>query len=147
MKNNKINSLIDRLELQRKRILQGSLHDADFYVLILGRIYRYIDKLSKTNSKIANLKGQNLTLLSKIRIRHYFEHEDGISIDKFPSTDTSNIPGIKSTVAAAIANIKVVNSVFINGDKALIVSGDCQWDLNHDHLALIELINKMNGIS
>lgn len=63
-----VSSLIAGLELQRKRIfnlpqikqsfLISPIHDVDFYVIILRRIFRKIEDVAKEDSRVANLKGK-----------------------------------------------------------------------------------------
>jgi hypothetical protein len=50
------------------------LHDADFYFILLRRLYRIVEEEAKINSRVANLKGQYRDLYPKIHIRDHVEH-------------------------------------------------------------------------
>ena len=74
-----IESEIRGLDFQRERILEFSpdnetnspkpTHDADFYMVLLRRLYRRIEAAAKHDSKVANLKGKSSELCEKIKIR------------------------------------------------------------------------------
>lgn len=140
-----IESELNGLEFQKNRIIKSKsseqmvspVHDADFYVIILRRIYRRIENLATRDSRVANLKGKYRILAEKIKIRDHFEH--GIDYGKLPPTDVSDIPEISLSIASEIANIKIGTSVFINKNSARIISGSFKWDLQKDH----ELFGKM----
>jgi hypothetical protein len=148
-----INSGLNGLEFQRDRIFKpqsngniriSPVHDADFYVVLLRRLYRRVEETAGYDSRVANLKGKYKNLLEKIKIRDHFEH--GVDLEKLPSTDATQLPQLKFSVAAAIANIKIVTSVFINKDSAYIVSGNFKWDLYQDHETFIGLIRETTAL-
>ena len=74
----KIKNNMDGLELQRSRISASSgisaIHDVDYYMILLRRLYREIEETAKSDSRIANLKGKNKYLFLKIKMRDDFEH-------------------------------------------------------------------------
>lgn len=146
-----INSELRGLEFQKSRIFNQAdsreagispVHDADFYVILLRRLYRRIEKSASCDSRVANLKGQYNTLVGKVKIRDHFEH--GVDLDKMPIADLSDIPAIKNSIASQIANIKIVTSVFINKNSAKIVSGSFQWDLYKDHNAFNKMVQEFS---
>jgi hypothetical protein len=119
-----IQSEIVSLDFQRDRIMQSSsmqhnglkpTHDADFYMVLLRRLYRRIEE-AQHDSRVANLKGKFSGLHKKIKIRDHFEHE--VDLDNFPQY----APGIV-----------IVGGLVINGDQSHIVSGDRKWFLIADH--------------
>ncbi len=112
------------LDFQRDRIIQSPsinhngikpTHDADFYMVLLRRLYRRIED-AQHDSRVANLKGKFKDLHKKIKIRDHFEHE--IDLDNFPQYSQG---------------IFVVGGLVINGDQSHIVSGDKEWFLFADH--------------
>lgn len=119
-----IQSEIVSLDFQRDRIMQPQnsqrtmvkpTHDADFYMVLLRRLYRRIEE-AQHDSRVANLKGKFSGLHKKIKIRDHFEHE--VDLDNFPQY----APGIV-----------IVGGLVINGDQSHIVSGDRKWFLFADH--------------
>jgi len=141
----RIESELNRLEFQHSRIFENStsispMHDADFYIVLLRRLYRQLEKVAGYDSRVANLNGEYRDLVVKIKIRDHFEHE--IDLEKLQSTDVTGFPEFKNYVFPAIANVKIVTSVFINKDSAFIMSGNFKWDLYKDHKMFINLIKK-----
>jgi len=128
-----VQSYINGIEFQKNRILNQSLqgadvsptHDADFYMVILRRLYRIIEQHSETNSAVANLKGKFQHLYKKIKIRDHFEHE--VNHKTFPQIT----PGIT-----------VVGGLVVNDTNPHIISGDQQWLLIDDHNSVIDLANQ-----
>ena len=124
-------SQISRLEYQKDRIFKElknqsynpefilAIHEADYYMVLLRRIYREIEKLTRHDSEVANFKGRNINLVKKIKIRDHFEH----------GVDFSKING----------SFKIVTSIMDNK----IVSGNFVWNLQEDHQKFIEMINDM----
>ena len=130
-----IESEIRGLDFQRERILEGSPenetfgtpgpgHDADFYMVILRRLYRRIHETAKHDARVANLKGKFSALCKKIKIRDHYEHE--VDLEKLPVIP----PGFK-----------ILTTVLINPTKPRIMSGDMEWLLKDDH----EEFNKLLG--
>ncbi len=121
----KIQSEIVALDFQRDRVLQQNAaqlasgvrptHDADFYMVLLRRLYRRIEDVQH-DSRVANLKGEFYDLYKKIKIRDHFEHE--VDLNKFPQY----APGIF-----------VIGGLVINGSQSHIVSGNKKWFLVEDH--------------
>lgn len=131
-------SLLDRLNFQRQRILEPfdpdgfmskANHDADFYMVILRRIYRIIESLAISDSRVANLKGKHSGLFCKIKIRDHFEHE--IDYEKLPFIS----PGVKVSCC-----------VIINKSSAKIISGDKEWHLNNDHNQFIKVVEEVQNL-
>lgn len=120
-----IESEISSLDFQRDRILQldprqlphgvSPVHDADFYMVLLRRLYRRIEDAQR-DSRVANLKGKYSDLCKKIKIRDHFEH--GVDINTFPQTT----PGMM-----------IITSLVHNGNDSHIISGDKKWLLTEDH--------------
>ena len=72
-----IESKLNSLEFQRERILNtphkelwekkiSPVHDVDFYVILLRRLFRQIENTATYDSRVANLKGKNTDLVKKI---------------------------------------------------------------------------------
>lgn len=128
-----VESMIRSLEFQKERILNQEVlnqnvkptHDADFYMVILRRLFRTIEKKAKIDSSIANLKGKFQHLYEKIKIRDHFEHE----------VDYENIPH-------ASPGIIVIGGLVINKTNPHIISGDKKWLLIDDHESMIDLMNQ-----
>lgn len=130
-----IGSELKRLDIQRKRILDFSPltdsyqaspnHDADFYMVILRRLYRRIEA-AQHDPRVANLKGRYIFLFKKIKIRDHFEHE--IDYNNFPQY----APGII-----------IVGGIVLNSTNPHIVSGDQEWLLNDDHKSIKELMTEL----
>lgn len=120
-----IESEIKGLDLQHKRIFEFSpnndpdspkpTHDADFYMVLLRRLYRQIED-EQHDSRVGNLKGKFEGIHKKIKIRDHFEHE--IDYETFPHIT----PGVM-----------VVGGLVINETNPHIVSGNQTWLLNEDH--------------
>lgn len=119
-----IQSEIASLDFQRDRIMQPQnfqhnevkpTHDADFYMVLLRRLYRRIEE-AQHDSRVANMKGKFSNLHKKVKIRDHFEHE--VDFNNFPQY----APGIV-----------IVGGLVINGDQSHIVSGDRKWFLFADH--------------
>jgi len=140
-----IKSKLNSLEFQRERILNTSheefrkkkvspIHDVDFYVILLRRLFRQLEDVATYDSRIANLKGKNTSLIKKIKIRDDFEH--GVDLENMQSIDIASLPS--GTISAPPGtNIKITTSLMNNH----IVSGDLKWDLEDDHIAFIKLMN------
>lgn len=134
-------SKVNGLNFQRERIFNiphkelwekkvSPIHDVDFYVILLRRLYRKIEDVSKHDSRVANLKGKHKELFNKVKIRDHFEH--GVDIDDFFPTPIFSLPkGIIS--APEGTSIKISTSLMNN----VIVSGEFMWDLNTDHESFI----------
>ncbi|MFZ1292436.1 MAG: hypothetical protein WAR79_20255 [Melioribacteraceae bacterium] len=129
-----VESGINALEFQKKRMLNYELllnenvsptHDADFYMVVLRRLFRIIEKYAKNDSSVANLKGKFQHLYEKIKIRDHFEHE--VNYENFQQIS----PGI--IVVCGLVN---------NQTNPHIVSGDKQWLLFDDHKSIIDLMNQ-----
>lgn len=124
-----IESDLATLDFQRDRIFQDPInpqdvrgvHDADFYMVLLRRLYRRIEKTARHDSRVADLKGRHKELYKKIKIRDHFEH--GVDVSKFTQ------------------NIIVIGGLVINGEQSHIISGDQQWFLYKDHNQFKELLN------
>jgi len=118
---------ISKINFQKERILNAFKkgykrqwilhHDADFYFILIRRLYRQIETESVTISKVANLKGKYKDLFKKIKIRDSYEHNEDL-----------NLPS---------SNLKIVNSVMVNLTSGKItmkvLSGIYVWDLAADH--------------
>jgi hypothetical protein len=143
---NDVEKLLERLEIQRERVLSSAqemldnppnkpaidpLHDADFYFVLLRRLYRIVQSEAKANSRVANLKGKYQDLYDKVKMRDHTEHPPGWEKlqDDFPSLH----PG---------SAIKVVWSIIVNKDGVFITSGDQRWDFDKDHKRFLELFKK-----
>jgi len=130
-----IKNELNRLDFQRSRILSYNAwmdpsipnvnHDADFYMVLLRRLFRNIEKTSRYDSRIANLKGRFERLYKKIKIRDHFEHD----------IDIKDIPEYSK-------NIKIMCSVVLNNTNPHIVSGDQIWTLNEDHDSFKTLVEQ-----
>jgi len=129
----KVNSGINALEFQKTRILKKEFmplgvpptHDADFYMVILRRLFRIVEKTAKTDSSVANLKGKYQHLYSKIKVRDHFEH--GVDCSEIPD----EVPGIKFICC-------LVNSE----QNPYVLSGNQKWFLKEDHKAILDLMNQ-----
>ncbi len=145
-----IQSKINGLNFQRERIYNtphkelwerkvSPVHDVDFYLIILRRLYRYIEKISSSDSRVANLKGKNKDLFTKIRIRDHFEH--GVNLEELSPTLISNLP--HGTISAPPgSSVKITTSLMNN----VIVSENFQWDLNIDHDSFIKIIEEFTSL-
>jgi len=137
-----IETEIKSLEFQRERIFSkiflqakeriSPVHDVDFYLIILRRLYRQLEDIAATDSRVANLKGLNKDLLKRIKIRDHFEH--GINFENLSPVGTREFPGVKIG-----SNVKISTSLL----GRLIVSGDLYWDLDKDHIEFVRVINEM----
>ncbi|MCK9345310.1 MAG: hypothetical protein M0P64_04335 [Candidatus Pacebacteria bacterium] len=132
-----IESEIGRLNIQHRRIFEStqndaggptSTHEADFYMVLLRRLYRRIEA-NQHDSRVANLKGRFSGVHKKIKMRDDFEHD--INYETFPHV----VPGII-----------VIGGVVINGDSSHILSGDQQWFLKEDHDNFINLMREFAGL-
>jgi|GEM_PF-2615561 len=130
----KIELGIKGLEFQKGRILRGEayppslvspVHDSDFYMVILRRLYRTLEKQAKINSSVANLKGKYQHLYKQIKLRDHYEHD--IDMANFPTT-----PQV----------FKIITSVVITKNAPKIISGDKEWNLNKEHEEFILLMNQ-----
>ncbi|AKM83921.1 TPA: hypothetical protein DCZ46_01145 [Candidatus Campbellbacteria bacterium] len=120
-----IKSEIRDLDFQRNRIFEPfpnndpkrprPTHDADFYMVLLRRLYRRIEN-EQHDSRVGNLKGKFNGIHKKIKIRDHYEHN--INYETFPQTT----PGII-----------MIGCVVINETNPHIVSGNQQWLLKEDH--------------
>jgi len=136
-----LKSKIAGLNFQRQRIFihpqenlkrgVSPVHDVDYYVILLRRIYREIERLAKIDSRVANLKGQHKQLVKKIRIRDHFEH--GIGFEELPVSGPLDLPGLKISKGAKISTSLV---------GRFIVSGNLHWDLETDHDAFVKMANE-----
>ncbi|MBP8973980.1 MAG: hypothetical protein KBH93_08885 [Anaerolineae bacterium] len=132
---------LEGLEIQRARVLRASQditqnpeasysvapnHDADFYLVLLRRMYRVLENTAKENSRVANLKGQYKDLYPKIKMRDHSEHMGILDIP--PIREGSPII------------VKLV--IVINENRVTIVSGDQEWNLDTDHGRFVELMRK-----
>ena len=129
-----IESEIRDLDFQHKRIFEFSpnndperpkpTHDADFYMVLLRRLYRRIEN-EQHDSRVGNLKGKLHGIHEKIKIRDHYEHD--INYETFPHIT----PGIM-----------IVGGVVINGANSYIVSGNQKWLLNEDHEKFKNLLSE-----
>ncbi|PJC30798.1 hypothetical protein CO051_04915 [Candidatus Roizmanbacteria bacterium CG_4_9_14_0_2_um_filter_39_13] len=129
-----IESKIRGLDFQRKRIFEffpnndpespKPTHDADFYMVLLRRLYRRIEN-EQYDSRVGNLKGRFSGLHKKIKIRDHYEHD--INYKTFPHIT----PGIM-----------IVCGVVINKTNPHIISGDKKWLLNEDHEKFKNLLSE-----
>lgn len=145
----KIESKLNSLEFQRERIFNTShkelfkkkvspIHDVDFYVILLRRLFRQLEDVATYDSRVANLKGKNTVLVKKIKIRDGFEHV--VDLENMQLTDVANLPS--ETISAPLGtDIKISTSLMNNH----IVSGDLMWDLGDDHIAFIKLMNDFSN--
>jgi len=127
-----IESEIKGLDFQRERIFEffpnnkanspNPTHDADFYMILLRRLYRRIED-AQHDSRVGNLKGKSQELHKKIKIRDHFEHE--INLETFPQV----APGFT-----------VIGGVVVNQTNPHIISGDQKWLLNEDHEKFKDLL-------
>lgn len=147
MFNSQMETALGSLEFQKQRIFQvpsiaihslhvSPVHDVDFYLILLRRLYRQLEKISKYDSRVANLKGKNSALTAKIKIRDHFEH--GLDLQQLPVSSTKGLPGVSSD-----SGLKIATSVFINQKDAFIVSGSFRWDLHKDHEQFIKIMGEM----
>ena len=128
----KIRSEIRDLDFQRERILKvfqnndsekpGPTHDADFYMILLRRLYRRIEN-EQHDARVGNLKGKFNGIHKKIKIRDHYEHN--INYKAFPQIT----PGIT-----------IIGGVVINETNSHIVSGNQKWLLNEDHKKFTDLL-------
>lgn len=129
-----IESEIRDLDFQRKRIFEflpdnnsarpKPTHDADFYMVLLRRLYRRIER-ERHDSRVGNLKGKFKGIHKKIKIRDDYEHD--INYETFPQIT----PGIM-----------IVGGVVMNKTNAHIVSGNQKWLLNEDHENFKKLLSE-----
>ncbi|MFH1533474.1 MAG: hypothetical protein ABID64_00910 [Nitrospirota bacterium] len=115
-----IESDIEKLDFQHQRIFEffpKSTLDADFYMILLRRLYRRIED-KQYDPRVANLKGKFKNLHKKIKIREHYEH--------FKIEDYKNLPQAASGVVIACG-------VLINDTNQYIESGNQKWHLNDDH--------------
>jgi hypothetical protein len=135
-----IKNHIDGLELQRSRIYASSdisaVHDAGYYMILLRRIYREIEKMAEHDSRVANLKGKYRNLYPKIKIRDDFEH----TVKKMAQIDRKTLIELGITCKESSGNIFIQTSVCKNADSILIISGDNLWDMSCDHQAFLNMV-------
>jgi len=137
-----ITNELNRLDFQRSRIISYQNktefdpskpnminHDADFYMVLLRRLYRQIEKTSRHDPKVANLKGKYKHLYKKIKIRDHFEHD----------FDINDLPYYSPS-------IKIMCGVVINETNPHITSGDQIWTLNDDHNSFKSLVEKYSKL-
>lgn len=139
-------SKMEGLNLQRERIFTGDarkhsrraapVHDVDFYVVLLRRLYREIEHRAHHDSRVANLKGKYQELGRKIKMRDHFEH--GFDQDKLKPTDTTGLPGMKGA-----KGVVIMTSVFLEKGLRQIVSGNFRWDLDKDHEQFVRMVSEM----
>ena len=130
----KIESETRNLDFQRKRILEpfdinnperpSPGHDADFYMILLRRLYRRIEN-EQHDSRVANLKGKFKGIHKKIMIRNDYEH--GVDLETFPH---------------AAPGIIIITGLVINDTNPHIISGNQQWLLNEDHEKFKKLLSE-----
>lgn len=133
---------IDRLKLQRSRIYEATgiyaVHDADFYIVLLRRMYRDIEETASSNSAVANLKGQHKEFLLKIKIRDDFEHPP-----ETPSKADKKILLEKGIInEESTGEFVIQTSIIRQNESILIVSGKNHWDLEDDHKQFLKLFEK-----
>ena len=125
---------IERLDFQRDRIFKhtvssklGPNHDADFYMILLRRLYRRIEKVAKYDLNVKILKKRYSNLYKKIKIRDHFEHRDEFGNRK---------------VKQYSQGIKVNCGIVINNTNSCIISGKSKWFLSIDHDKFKEILKK-----
>ena len=118
-----------KAEFERREYSMGrkkwTSHDADFYFILAKRAHRFIKYLAQVDSKVANLKGCNEDLLSKLEIRNITEHWGGW--EKFPSLSQNSM-------------IKVSMGFKLNKDDIILYSGNFEWDFIEDHKKFIKIL-------
>ena len=133
---NEINQNINALQLQHSRIhtQRTKVHDADFYMILLRRFYRKIEKNATSDSRVANLKGKYKNLCIKIKMRDDFEH--GVKKD--------NQLEKKQLIDLGIINKKFSGTVQIQISvlKNSIVSGNIRWNLTKDHQTFVKMMKE-----
>ncbi|MCI0381573.1 MAG: hypothetical protein L0207_00765 [Chlamydiae bacterium] len=139
----KIKVSLQSLEIQRSRIFDPSskcpLHDVDFYLIILRRLYRQIEDLSTHDSRVANFKGKNAKLFQKILLRDDFEHGPKELIPQLSKEKLSQLGIID---AKSKINLTIIKCLKIKKDSIIIFSGDKTWDLKKDHENFIQVIDE-----
>lgn len=141
---NDFRSFIDRLELQKERILtipHRGVHDADFYTMILRRIYRRFGLLGARNKEIARILDKDKVYFNKIRIRDDFDKPEKVSKER-----TIEIKKLPKGFIHGEGQVSMFTSVLIKDDNAFIVSGEFIWNLNEDHKKLLSIVDKVINI-
>lgn len=140
-----VEDLLARINLQQQKIVEQNTtilknlenklpnrgmnlmsHEADYYFVLSRRAYRIMELLQQRESSVANLKGKNSNLLSKLAIRDLSEHWEGW--DKFPPMSPNS-------------SIKGKNNFTINKDSLVFQSGSLEWDFYKDHTSFIQVLN------
>jgi hypothetical protein len=147
----RLKSLLARLEAQRARIRNNpsadnvggthitASHDADFYTILLRRVYRKINKLGEEITNIKNIRDENKSFLEKIWIRDHFDHVEADNwevIKELGPSKVGHLEAYKNSIVPMIANVTIVASVI--EDK--IISGPYEWDLEKDHAQLNKIV-------
>lgn len=130
------------LDLQLSRICEdsgASLHDADFYMVLLRRIWRILEETAKINSRVANLKGKYRKLYQKIKIRDHFEHKDK---DMIVPSDKELLVKTGVLSKESKGNIQIQICLVKGKDSISIISGARSWDIKNDHQIFCELIKE-----
>jgi hypothetical protein len=130
---------IKALDFQRGRIFNisspqeffsghGAVHDADYYMVLVRRLYREIENY-QYDSRVANLKGRYKDLYKKMKIRDDFEH--GVDYEK---------------VIPISPGMTFVSSVILDKVNPRIVSGAQEWFLNEDHENFKKMLMEFAGL-
>lgn len=132
---------MEGLEIQRTRISdilsKYLVHDAGYYMIILRRIYREIEKKSAQDSRVANLKGKYKNLCKKIKMRDHFEHKAKSNAQ----ADKQLLTRLGIINKEVSGNIRIHCSVIKNSDSIFIVSEDLEWDMAKDHQTFIQMVD------
>ncbi len=149
----RLKSIVAGLKVQRIRIqgnpettpigdvLITSTHDADFYTILLRRAYRKIKKLAEQFPEISKIHSENSEFFEKIRIRDHFDKSEAGNwedIEKIGKSNVDHLEMFKNSLVPIIANITILPSVIENK----IISGPYEWDLEVDHMKLLEKIEE-----
>ena len=89
-----LDTLFERADFQKERIFNAgsqriknntilAIHDIDFYLMLLRRIYRTISKLSEAYDSINAISKEHTAFFNKIYLRDHFDK--GINFDKLPN--------------------------------------------------------------
>ena len=133
------NSKINGLDFQLTRIFSGPpmprgvspVHDVDHYVVLLRRVYREIEKQSRIDSRVANLKGKYGELVKRIKIRDHFEH--GFDFETLPAVNPISNPHLQIG-----SGVKIATSLI----GQTIISGSFAWKLPEDHVEFKKMFDE-----
>lgn len=153
----RLNSIILGLKVQKTRIQNNpkmilidnvpitSTHDADFYTIILRRVYRKIDKLAKELPEINKIHSENSEFFEKIRIRDHFDKMESSNwedVEKIGESNVDHLKTFQNAIFPAIAKVIILPMVIENK----IISGPYEWDLEIDHTKLLKITNDVIAI-